>query len=87
MLSFPLARYDVDTSTYYACQEFRRLAQQVKRNDYKRIEYMLRKGEKQTKLINMPGVQTIGSPTTITNNNNNKRQETTTTTTTTTSTE
>ena len=61
-LSFATARRDANSSTSYACQEFRRQAYQVKRNDFKRIEYMIRKGEKQTKLLGMPGVQTIGGP-------------------------
>eukprot|EP00977_Amphora_coffeiformis_P019673 scaffold7386_cov160-Amphora_coffeaeformis.AAC.3 len=61
-LSFVTARCDANSSTSYACQEFRRQAHQVKRNDFKRIEYMIRKGEKHTKLLGMPGVQTVGGP-------------------------
>lgn len=56
------ARHDKSSSTFYACQEFRRQANRVKRNDFKTIEYMIRKGEKQLKLLNMPGVQTVGGP-------------------------
>jgi succinate dehydrogenase assembly factor 1 len=59
---FPLVRNNETTSTSYACREFRRQAMQVKRNDFKRIEHMIRKGEKQLKLLKMPGVQTFGAP-------------------------
>ena len=48
------------TSTKYAAQEFRRQAGSVSRSDFKRIEYMIRKGEKQVKLLQMPGVKVIG---------------------------
>ena len=57
---FASVRRDAQSATYYARQEFRRQSQQVKRNDFKRIEYMIRKGEKHLKLLKMPGVQTIG---------------------------
>ena len=59
---FVAARRDATSSTAYACREFRRQAHQVQRNDFKRIEYMMRKGEKHLKLLRMPGVQTIGEP-------------------------
>lgn len=55
------------STTCYACREFRRQASQAKRSDFKRIEYMIRKGEKQLKLLNMPGVQTIGGSSTKVN--------------------
>ena len=58
--AFATARKDEHTSTFYACQEFRRQTNQVKRSDFKRIEYMIRKGEKHLKLLQMPGVQTVG---------------------------
>lgn len=45
--------------TSYAAQEFKRQANSVKRSDFKRIEYMLRKGQKQIKLMKMPGVHAI----------------------------
>lgn len=48
------------TSTAYAAAEFRRQAETVKRSEFKRVEYMIRKGEKQIKLLRMPGVTTIG---------------------------
>jgi succinate dehydrogenase assembly factor 1 len=48
------------TSTLYAAAEFRRQAASVKRSDFKKIEYMLRKGEKQIKLLQMPGVKVVG---------------------------
>lgn len=59
---FPLVRNNEITSTFYACQEFRRQAMQVKRSDFKRIEHMIRKGDKQLKLLQMPGVQHFGAP-------------------------
>lgn len=62
---FATAYRDEHTSTFYACQEFRRQANQAKRNDFKRVEYMIRKGEKLLKLLQMPGVQTIGGPSAV----------------------
>ena len=50
---------DAQTSTSFAAAEFRRQAASVARNDYKRIEYMIRKGEKQIKLLRMPGVKLV----------------------------
>lgn len=57
---FAMARQNPNSSTSFACHEFRRQANQVKRNDFKRIEYMIRKGEKHIKLLSMPGVNTVG---------------------------
>ena len=37
----------------YARSEFRNQAMKVKRSDFKKIEYMIRKGEKQVKLLKM----------------------------------
>lgn len=48
-----------DTMTQYAAQEFRRQATSVARSDFKRIEYLLRQGDKQLKLLNMPGVRRV----------------------------
>ena len=50
---------DPSTTTRYAVEEFRRQAQSVKRSDFKRIEYLIRKGEKQVKLLQMPGVKHV----------------------------
>jgi hypothetical protein len=47
------------TTTSYAREEFRRQAGAVKRNDFKGIEYRIRKGEKQVKLLRMPGVKVV----------------------------
>mmetsp|Transcript_514 Transcript_514/g.617 ORF Transcript_514/g.617 Transcript_514/m.617 type:complete len:102 (-) Transcript_514:277-582(-) len=47
------------TSTHYARHEFRKQAMQVKRSDFKTIEYQLRKGHKQLKVLQMPGVKTF----------------------------
>lgn len=43
----------------YARSEFRSQAQQVKRTDFKKIEYMIRKGEKQLKILKMPGTKVV----------------------------
>lgn len=47
------------TSTSYASAEFRRQAAQVRRSDFKTIEYKIRKGQKQLKLLQMPGVRDV----------------------------
>ena len=43
----------------YAKSEFRKQAKQVKRTDFRKIEYMMRKGEKQLKLLKMPGTKVV----------------------------
>jgi succinate dehydrogenase assembly factor 1 len=48
------------TSTSFARNEFRKEAGQVKRSDFKMIEYKIRKGQKQLKLLHMPGVKVVG---------------------------
>jgi hypothetical protein len=50
----------VTYSTAYAASEFRRQAASTPRSDFKKIEYMIRKGDKQIKLLNMPGVVKLG---------------------------
>jgi hypothetical protein len=47
------------SSTSYASKEFRRQAAETKRSDFKKIEYMLRKADKQIKLLSMPGVKIV----------------------------
>lgn len=47
------------TTTSYARNEFRRQAAAVKRSDFKGIEYRIRKGHKQVKLLKMPGVKVV----------------------------
>lgn len=59
-ISFPSLLQDTSSTTHYAAQEFRKQASTVKRSDFKRIEYMIRKGEKQVKLLKMPGVKVVG---------------------------
>jgi hypothetical protein len=54
--SFPLLLSDRATTTSYASREFRKQASAVRRSDFKKIEYMIRKGEKQLKVLRMPGV-------------------------------
>jgi len=44
------------TSTAHARSEFRRQASQVSRKDFRAIEYKIRHGYKQIKLLQMPGV-------------------------------
>ena len=46
-----------ESSTGFAASEFRKQAGAVLRSDFKRIEYMIRKGEKQIKLLKMPWSQ------------------------------
>ncbi len=45
------------TTTTYAASEFRRQARTVKRTEFQRIEHKIRFGEKQVKLLRMPGVK------------------------------
>jgi|UPI000581A20E hypothetical protein len=52
-------KYDAPTTFSYAVSEFRKQAASVKRSDFKKIEYMMRKGEKQLKLLQMPGVTVV----------------------------
>jgi hypothetical protein len=47
------------TTTAYAVAEFRKQALSVSRSEFKTIEYMIRKGEKQIKLLRMPGVTLV----------------------------
>ena len=47
------------TTVSYVRSEFRRQCSQVERNDYKRIEYQIRQGYKQVKVLQMPGVKTV----------------------------
>lgn len=52
--------HDGTTTTSFASNEFRRQCASVKRSEFKKIEYMIRKGEKQLKLLRMPGVTVVG---------------------------
>ena len=59
-LSFASLLQAQETSTLgYAKVEFRKQASEVKRSDFKKIEYMIRKGEKQLKLLKMPGTKVV----------------------------
>ncbi len=49
------------TTTAYAIAEFRKQASSVQRSDFKKIDYMIRKGDKQIKLLRMPGVKLVSS--------------------------
>ena len=54
------------TTTAFAVIEFRKQALSVQRSDFKKIDYMIRKGDKQIKLLRMPGVKFVcNSATTI----------------------
>ena len=48
------------SSTSFARDKFREEASLVKRSDFKTIEYKIRKGQKQLKLLKMPGVNLVG---------------------------
>lgn len=54
-----LLQQSTPTTTQYAAHEFRRQAASVSRSDFKKIEYLLRQGDKQIKLLNMPGVRRV----------------------------
>lgn len=47
------------TTTAYAINEFRKQALSVHRSDFKKIDYMIRKGGKQIKLLRTPGVKLV----------------------------
>lgn len=47
------------TTTAFASAEFRRQAATAKRSEFKKVEYMIRKGDKQIKLLRMPGVKVL----------------------------
>lgn len=49
------------TTTSHARAEFRRQCAEVKRSDFRTIEYLLRKGRKHVKLLQMPGVKGTSS--------------------------
>jgi hypothetical protein len=55
--SFLSRKNEPATTTSYAASEFRRQAGLVKRSEFKRIEHKIRFGEKQVKLLRMPGVK------------------------------
>ena len=48
------------TTLNYARTKFRQEAAQVRRSDFKTIEYKIRKGKKQLDLLKMPGVNVVG---------------------------
>ncbi|KAG7357057.1 complex 1 LYR family protein [Nitzschia inconspicua] len=52
-----------DSITSHARSEFRKQALQVDRKDFRTIEYRVRHGYKQIKLLQMPGVKTFKSAT------------------------
>jgi Complex 1 protein (LYR family) len=53
------------TTSSYAKAEFRQQAKSVKRSDFGKIEYMIRKGEKHLKLLQMPGVDLVSGTATL----------------------
>ena len=56
---FVHALQDQQSNTAHAAEEFRRQAGQVRRNDFRTIEYKIRHGYKQVKLLQMPGVTKV----------------------------
>ena len=60
------------TTTAYAINEFRKQALSVQRSDFKKIDYMIRKGGKQIKLLRMPSVNLVSSTGTNELKNNSK---------------
>ena len=50
-----------ETTTSHARAEFRRQCAEVKRSDFRTIEYLVRKGRKHVKLLQMPGVKGTSS--------------------------
>lgn len=57
--SFPFLLQKEQTTCHYARSEFRKQAQSVKRSDFQKIEYMIRKGKKHLKLLKMPGTKVV----------------------------
>ena len=51
---------DPSTSSSYARAEFRKQTKTVKKNDFRTIEFKIRHGYKQIKLLQMPGVKVVG---------------------------
>ena len=47
------------TTTAYAIIEFRKQALSVQRSDFKKIDYMIRKADKQINLLRMPSVRLV----------------------------
>jgi hypothetical protein len=50
-----------NTTTSHARKEFRRQCAEVNRSDFRTIEYLIRKGRKHVKLLQMPGVKGTSS--------------------------
>ena len=57
--SFTSSLHDPRSTTHYAKEEFRRRAATVKKSDFRTIEYMVRRGKKDVKLLQMPGVKVV----------------------------
>ena len=49
-----------NSTTSYARKKFRQDAELVRRSDFKKTEYLIRKGKKQLQLLKMPGVNVVG---------------------------
>jgi hypothetical protein len=47
------------TTCHYAKTEFRKQSESLRRGDFKTIEFKLRHGHKQLKLLQMPGVKVV----------------------------
>lgn len=48
-----------ETTVAYAKEEFRRQAKSVLRSNFKTVEHKIRQGEKQIRLLRMPGVKVV----------------------------
>jgi hypothetical protein len=58
--AFPTLLSSPTTTSHYAKTQFRKQSLQPRRGDFKTIEFKLRHGHKQLKLLKMPGVKVVG---------------------------
>ena len=61
LLSSSIGGAGESTTTSHARAEFRRQCAEVKRSDFRTIEYLIRKGRKHVNLLQMPGVKGTSS--------------------------
>lgn len=57
--TFGTVLFSKGSTTHFAREEFRRQEKTVKRSNFKAVEQMIRKGEKQLKMLRMPGVRVV----------------------------
>ena len=58
-VNFRKALQDATSNTRYAKIEFRRQSAMLRKNDFQTIEFKIRHGHKQVKLLQMPGVKKV----------------------------